>query len=333
MKRKSSVTLRRDLVELVEEIQFEDLNLAAEQIAPTVSVAKEAGRYPVLDRESRMKVMETRRKNDGSFPRSEWVWSDDSYITYEYGFEEPIDLTEALKDEEYIDQEEVSAELAYEGLMLGRESRVAEAVYNTTTFTGSTNTHGITNEWDDATNATPWADINTSALLIRGKAALPKSSLTLITSEDNIDFLVLTDEIKGYFQYSGQYADMLKSSIAAKAAFLAGYFGIKRVVPVISLYDTSNLASAASIGKFWSNEYAMLCYQPVGSKVGLKTQCLIKQLNWSEYSSDFIMEDYEEPSHRKMIIRAREHRGIKVNTDYGVLLTNCKTTVDSTTGI
>lgn len=332
MKRQSTVTLRNDLVTLVEEIQFEDLNLAAEIIAPTVPVSKEAGRYPVLDRESRMKVMDTRRKNDGSFPRSQWTWSDDSYLTYEHGFEEEIDLTEALRDAEYIDQEAVSAELSWQGLLLGRESRVAEALYNTTTFTGSTNTTAITNEWDDATNATPWADINSAALVIRGKCALPKSALTLITSEDNIEYAIHTDEVKGYFQYSGQYADMLKSPIAAKAAFLAGYFGIKKVIPVISLYDTSNLNSSASIGKFWSNEYAMLGYMGTGT-VGMKTQCLVKQLNWSAYASDFVMEEYEIPERRKTIIRAREHRGIKVNTDYGHLLTNVKTTVDSTTGV
>lgn len=332
MKRGTSVTLRNDLTELVEEIKFEDLNLAAEMIAPTVQVSKEAGRYPVLDRESRMKVMETRRHNDGSFPRSEWTWSDASYLTYEYGFEEEIDLTEALKDEEYLDQEEISAELAYQGLLLGRESRVAEALFNETTFTGATNTVGITHEWDDAANTTPWTNINAAALIVRAKCALPKSVLTLITSEDNIDYIVMSAEIKGYFQYSGQYADMLKSTIQAKAAFLAGYFGIKRVIPVQSLYDTSGLGSAANIGKFWSNEYAMLCYQPAGM-VNLKTQCVIKQLNWSAYSSNFVMEDYEVPERRKLIIRSRENRGIKVNTDYGCLLTNCKTTVDATTQI
>ena len=332
MKRGTGVTLRNDLVTLVEEIKFEDLNLAAEAIAPTVLVSKEAGRYPVLDRESRMKVMDTRRKNDGSFPRSEWTWSDDSYLTYEYGFEEEIDLTEEMKDEEYIDQEAVSAELAWQGLLLGRESRVAEALFNETTFSGATNTHDLTKEWDDAANAIPWSDIDTSAKIVRGKTALPKSVLTLITSEDNIEYLILTTEIKNYFQYSGSYADMLKSGIAVKAAFLAGYFGIKRVVPVQSLYDTSNLGSAASIGKFWSNEYAMLGYLPQGS-VGMKTQCLIKQLSWSRYSSNFIMEDYAIPEKRKMRIRAREHRGIKINTDYGCLLTNCKKTVNSVTQV
>lgn len=330
MRRGSSVTLRNDLVELVQEIEFEDLNLAAEEIAPTVQVSKVSGRYPVLARETRMKVMETRRKNDGSFPRSNWEWEDDTYVTYEYGFEEEIDLTEALADAEYIDQEAISAELSYQGLLLGRESRVAEALFNATTFASSTT--AITNEWDDATNATPWTDIDNAAKNIRAVCALPKSALTLVVSEDNIEYAIHTDEVKGYFQYSGQYADMLKSPILAKAAFLAGYFGIKKVKPVISLYDTSGLGSSASIGKFWSNEYAMLGYFSEGT-MGLKTQTLIKQLNWSAYSSDFVMEDYEEEKFRKMYIRSREHRGIKVNTDYGWLLSNVKTTVGSTTQV
>jgi hypothetical protein len=332
MKRSTSVTLRNDLTELVREIKFEDLNLTADFVAPVVSVIKDAGHYPVLDRESVMKVMETRRKNDGSFPRSEWKWSDDSYVTYEYGFEEEIDLTEALKDSEYINQEAESSELAWQGLLLGRESRVAEAMFNTTTFTGATNTDSITNGWDSAATCTPWKDIDDRAKIIRSKCALPKSALTLVTSEDNIEYMMLSAEVKGYFQYSGAYADLIKSTIKAKAAFLAGYLGIKRIVPVQSLYDTSGIGSSANIGKFWSNEYAMLCYQPEG-KVTLKTQCLIKQLNWSAYSTDFVMEEYEVPERRKLVIRAREHRGIKVNTDYGFLIQHCKTTVDTVTGV
>lgn len=334
MRRGSSVTLRNDLVTLVEEIQFEDLNLAAESIAPTVQVTKVSGRYPVLPRETRMKIMETRRHEDGTFPRSDWSWTDDVYVTYEYGFEEEIDLTEELKDAEYLDQEAISAELAWQGLLLGRESRIAEALFNTTTFSTGTaaDSTSITNEWDDATNATPWSDIDTAAKYIRGKCGLPKSTLTLVTSDDNIDYLIRTDEIKGKFQYSEGYATVLKSGLADKAAFLKAYFGIKNVIPTMALYDTTNLGSAANIGKFWSNEFAMLGYMGTGT-VNLKTQCLIKQLNWSAYSSNFIMEDYEKAENLKMYIRAREHRGIKINTDYGHLLQNCKTTVDSTTQI
>jgi hypothetical protein len=279
-----------------------------------------------------MKVMDTSRKHDGSFARSDWNWKDDSYYTQEYGFEESIDSVEALKDEEYIDHEAVSAELAYQGLLLGRESRVAEALYNTTTFTGSTNTLAITHEWDDATNAVPYSDVEAGFLQIRAKCAIPKSALTFITSDDNIEFICRTNEIKNLFQYNDDYGKMLKSGLDGKCKFLQAYFGVKRVIAVMSMYDTSNLESTASIGKFWSNEYAMLGYIKENN-VNLKTQTLIKQLNWAKYSSNFIMEDYEEPSRNKVIIRAREYNGIKVNADYGFLFSNCKTTVDSTTGI
>lgn len=34
-----------------------------------------------------------------------------------------------------------------------------------------------------------------------------------------------------------------------------------------------------------------------------------------------------------MVYRARQHRGILVNTNYGILIKNMKGTVDATTGI
>jgi hypothetical protein len=164
----TSVTLRNDLIDMVEEIQFEDLNLTAERIAPTVPVTEKAAEYPVLPREAKMKLYETRRHNDGSYTRGQYDWSSDTYICYEYGFEEPVDNVSKLENAKYLDEEAQAAARAYEALHLGRESRVASALLNTTTFTGATNTGTITNEWDDAANATPRADITAALLVLRG---------------------------------------------------------------------------------------------------------------------------------------------------------------------
>lgn len=329
--RASTVTIRRDLTEMAEEITFDELNLAAERVAPSVGVNKESGRYPVLPREAIMKVPDTRRHSDGSYPRGQWEWEDDNYVTYEYGFEESVDNVDQLRDEEFIDLEEESTELATTGLMLGRESRVASALMNTTTFTGSTNTTAITNEWDDAANATPWADINSAWSQIRGKCGLPKKSCSIVITDDLIDYFFLTTEVKNVTQYTS-YSQLLTSPRDAKARWMAEYLGVKEVIETRALYDTSGLASAASIGKFWTNEYiflGVLC--PAGSR--LKTRGVIKQLVWTPYSSDYIIEDYEEAKYNRKIIRCREYRGYKVNTDYGHLLTNAKTTVNATTGI
>lgn len=329
--RATSVTLRRDLTELVEEIQFSELNLTAEAIAPSVGVAAEAGRYPVLPREARMKVPDTRRHSDGSYEQGQWEWEDDSYLTYEYGFEEPIDNVDALRDAEFINHEEVAASLAYEGLMLGREARVATALLNTTTFTGTANLTTLSNEWDDSANVTAWADIDGVYQKIRGKCGLAKKQLTLILTDDLVDYFFLTTEVKNVSQYTS-YAGLLTAPRAAKLQWMADYLGIGKVIETSAIFDVSKLATATSIGKFWSNEYMFLgklC--PSGTR--LTTQGVIKQLVWSKYSSNYVVEDYDVPEKNRRVIRCREYRGIKVNTEYGVLIENAKTTVSSTTNI
>lgn len=325
--RSSGLTIRNDLTELAQEIDFSELGLVGDLIAPPVQVKKQVAAYPVLPREAKMKVPDTRRQNDGSYARGEWNWEEDTYFCREFGFEEPIDNVEAMKDEEFIDHEQVSTELAVEGLLLGRESRVATALQDTSVWTGSSNTTAITNEWDDATNATPYADIDAAAKKIRAKSGVRKEQLTVCLSDDLVDYAILTDEVKNRYQYT-QLGDILKSGLAEKAAFLKGYFGVKEVRVTRALYDTAGLASAASIGKFWSNEYIFvgkMC--PPGSN--LKTMGAIKQLVWTPYSNDYIVEDYEEEKYNRYVIRAREFRGIKQNTDFGHLLTNAKTTVSN----
>lgn len=323
-RRSSDVKLRMDLVEMTEEIQFEDLKLAGEQIAPTVSVSRDHGAYPVLPREARMKVMDTRRKADGTFQRSDWQWDEDTYATYEYGFEEPIDDVEALKDEEFINHEEVSAEFAKEGLFLGRESRLADALLNETKFAGKVTE--ISNPWDNSSAATPFEDIDAACKKLRSRLGFPKEMFSVALTDDLVEYAIKSDEVKGFFQYSGEYARVLRSSLDEKAAFLRSYFGVKEVIVTRALYDTSKLASSAKIGKFWSNEY-ILVFKKVPAPT-LKAQGLVKQLRWSKYGPDYIMEDYYVPESRQTIIRAREYRGLKIDTQYGQLLSNAKTEVE-----
>jgi len=319
----SAVTLRQDLTELMEEITFDELGLQADVIAPGVGVSEIAASFPVLPREVRMKVPDTARHSDGSYASGQWEWNQDAYICYEFGFQEPVDNVSNMVHSKFIDQEEISTQLAYEGLLLGRESRVASALFNTTTFTGATNTVAITHEWDDATNAVPLANIDAAYAILRAKCGLARSRMSLILSDDLIDYFFKTTEVVGLSKYTIIAQTMGK---AAKLQWMADYLGIKEVIETSALYDTAALSSAASIGKFWSNEYAMLCLLDKSS-TSLKTRGVIRQVVYSPYSSNYVLESYEKPDFNQTIIRAREYRGIKVMTDYGVLLTNMKTAV------
>ena len=321
----SGVTLRQDLVESVAELTFEDLNIAGERVLPSIGMPRVSGYWPVLPREAISKVPDTARAPDGSYVRGTWEWNRDNYNCYEYGYEEVVDMVSSKEWAEWINQEEVSAGLAWQKLLLARESRIAAAVFNASVFTGANDTLGITNEWDDAASATPWADINNAFIKFRAKTGMSKRILSLIITEDNVDFVLQCNEVKQSVQYTEAVPTMAR---ARKMQFLAEYFGIKELVEVMSLYDTAGLGADFSVGAFWSNEYGMLAYlspaTPSPKRLGLGSQPY-----WKEYATNYIMETYAIPSHNQEVIRAREHRGTKVNKDFGVLISNMKTTVES----
>ena len=64
------------------------------------------------------------------------------------------------KYRDYFDAEQVCTARAIDAVRRNAEKRIADLIFNATTWTGSTLTTGITHEWDDAANATPIVDVN-----------------------------------------------------------------------------------------------------------------------------------------------------------------------------
>lgn len=339
----AGVTLRNDLRELVEEISFDELNLQAEKILPSMGVGERAASYPVLPREAKMKIPDTSRSPNGTYSRGQWEWGTSSYTTEEYGHEEAVDLTQALENKNYLDEEEVSAQLAKEGLLLARESRVATALFNETAFAGTaiTNPSGdifteatnclltVKYEMDKAANAEPYAVFDLAWKVLRGKNGMAKDQYSAVMSDDLVDFILRTDEVMKSIIYVEPVVRMSKER---KRQFLADYLGIKEIVPISSIFDTSGLSQNANIAKFWSNEYCLLAKLSDGRKT-FRERCIGRQVVWTKYSPNYILEDYPEPQKNSRVIRAREYRGIVINTDYGILLKHMKGTVSTTTGI
>jgi hypothetical protein len=335
-------TLRNDLRELVEEISFDELNLQAEKILPSLGVVERAASYPVLPRESKMKIPDTSRSPNGTYSRGQWEWGTSSYTTEEYGHEEAVDLTQALENKNYLDEEEVSAQLAKEGLLLARESRVATALFNETAFAGTAITNpdnsiftGATDclltvkDAMDTADAAPYAVFDLAWKVLRGKNGLAKDQYSAIMSDDLVDFILRTNEVMSSVLY---VEPVVRMSRERKKQFLAEYLGLKEIVSVSSIFDTSGLSQSANIAKFWSNEYCLLAKLSDGRKT-FRERCIGRQVVWTKYSPNYIIEDYPEPQKNSRVIRAREYRGIVINTDYGILLSNMKDKVDATTGI
>jgi hypothetical protein len=188
--------------------------------------------------------------------------------------------------------------------------------------------HEITNAWDDATNADPIADIEAAALKVRLKSGMNMKMMTLIITDDVLNALVRCNKVKDDVKYTSFIQTLPQDQ---KAAWITSLFGLKKVIVVSGIYDTSGLNSTASIGRFWSNDYAFLGILSDGANT-LKNRNAIRQLRWSAFPKSYMLESYEQPEKDARIVRAKEYAGIKYNTDYGILIKNTKGTVNATTG-
>lgn len=326
----TGVTLRPDLKDMMDELKFEELNLQAEKIAPSVPVKTKTGDYPVMPRETKAKIPDTRRAKGGGYARGEWEWDQDTYSTREYGYEEFVDNVSALENADYLDEEKISSELAYEKLILAREARVAESIIDETYWAGSTNLEemGADDSWWAPATAKIYDPIDSAAQKIRAKSFLGKKMMTLIITDDALEKAFRCKELMDDSKYTVYLQTMPTET---KRVWLREYLGIKDVIVVSGLYDTAGLGQDAIAGRFWSNGFGFLGILSDGAKT-LKNRNAIRQLVWTRYAQDYVMETYPEPGKNAMIVRAREYRGIKRNKDYGVLIKGINHAPDSTTG-
>ena len=329
----SGISLRRDLMDLVEELSFPELNLIADIMFPAIHVSSPASQYPVLPRSVIMKIPDTSRAPGGTYSRGQWEWGAGVYTTTEFGHEEPVDLVSKIIHKDFIDEEEVSARLAVQGLLLGREARVASAVLDTAVFSLDKDHYDITNEWDGSATCTPWADINNAYLKCRSKCLLPKIMFELALSDDNVEFVIRSKEVKESVQYTDP---VVTYSVDKKRSFLANYFGVKAVRAVTAMYDSNGFGESATrtavAAKFWSNEHALLYLPSTGAQT-FKERCIGRQISFDPYAVNYTIDDYFEPQKKLKIIRACEYRGMIINLDYGCLINNMKGTVDAKTKI
>ena len=317
-----SVALRNDLKELMVESPWGDVEFMADKILTPISVKEQTGYIPKLPTSAGMKLLDLKREPRGTFQRGMWVWGASLYATFEYGYEEPIDNVEKLKNADIFNEEVVSTQIAEHQLKLAREKRVADAVYNTTTFTGAANTTTITEEWDDKTNADPYANITTGAAAMKTKCGAPRKTLHLLMNDVILRNIMRSDAVRSDIKYTKSIDELSEEN---QAALLTNFLGIKKIHVATSFYDTTNLGvEDATFSDIWSNEYMML-FVPAPNAQSWKVPGLGRQPVWSKFAPDYRVEAYDEPQTDSRIVRVREYRSEFINTKYGHLFTNCTT--------
>ena len=318
MGRYLGTALQNDVKDLIEESPLDLVEYQANAVLPEKTVTEKSGEIPVLSTSAGMKQLDLKRAPRSTFQRAEWVWGSANFVTYEYGYEEPIDNVEKLENSDIFNEEVVVANIARSQLMLAREKRVADAVFNATTFTGATKTKAITTEWSNIA-CTPYLNTTEVHDIMFAKNGIPRARCELLMNEIVFRNVMKSTEIQANLKYT---MPIDKMSEPEKRNLLAQYLGIKQVNIATSFADSTAIGiENAEFSRLWSNEYAMF-YFPCPNVDSWRVKGLGRQPVYAKFSPSYIIEDYPEPQSDSLIVRAREYRGEFINTMYGVLLSN-----------
>jgi len=298
----SLATLRPDLATFLEfDLEMQKAGFVSDQVFPIVDVASQAGSFGKIPLEELLQNRDTKRNPGSGYARGRFNFTSTSYACEEHGAEEPVDDREAKMYAEYFDAEAVSTARAFNAVLTNAEKRVADAVFNTTTWNGASLTTGITHEWDDATNAVPLTDVEAAVQKVYDGSGLWANAL--IINRKVFRNLRNCDQVIERINSAGAGSPSKASDVTVQ--MLAAVFDLPYIIVAGSSRNTAIEGQSATPGQVWSGEYAMVCKVATGAD--MREPCIGRTFHWSEDGSSVggTVETYRDENVRSNIVRVR----------------------------
>ena len=319
----SLATQRPDLATFFEfDLESEKAGYIATQVFPVVDVAMSSGNFGKIPIEQLLQQRETRRSPGSGYARGNWRFDPATYATYEHGAEEPVDDNEAKMYAEYFQAEQISTMRAYSAVLRNAEARVADAVFNTTTWTGSTLTTSITHEWDDATNAVPLTNVEAAVQKIYDNSGLWANALVI--NRKVFRNLRNCNQVVDRIESAGAGSPSKASDITTQ--MLAAAFDLDYIIVAGTSKNGSKEGQAATPTQIWSGEYAMVC--KIATSADMREPCIGRTFHWSADGSSIggTIESYRDETVRGDVIRVRHQTAeVVLYPEAGHLLSNITT--------
>lgn len=295
-------TLRPDLASFLEyDLESDRLGYVASRVFPVIDVASQAGVFGIIPVEQLLQQRTTGRAPGSGYSRGNFTFTTSTFACEEHGAEEPVDDRQAKMYREYFDAEQVSTMRAFSAVLRNAEQRVADAVFNTTTWTGSSLTTAITDEWDDIVNAVPITNVDAAVKKIYDNSGLWANAL--IVNQKVFRNLRRCAQIIDAIESNGAGDPSKQSDITAD--MLARVFDLDYVIVAGASKNGAKEGQTATPSQIWSDEYAMVCR--VATSADMAEPCIGRMFHWSEDGSSVggTVESYRDEIVRANIIRVR----------------------------
>lgn len=319
----SLATQRPDLATFLEfDLESEKAGYIATQVFPVIEVMAQAGNFGKIPIEQLLQQRDTKRAPGSGYSRGNWKFTPATYATEEHGAEEPVDDREAKMYADYFVAEQISTMRAFASVLRNAEARVADAVFNTTTWNGASLTTAVTNEWDDTANATPLTDVEAAVQKIYDNSGLWANALVI--NRKVFRNLRNCEQVIERINASGAGSPSKATDITVQ--MLAQVFDLPYIIVAGTSKNNAKEGQSASPTQIWSGEYAMVCKVATGPD--MREPCIGRTFHWSDDGSSIggTVESYREESVRADIIRVRHDVDeIVLYPEAGHLLSNITT--------
>ncbi len=298
----SLATLRPDLATFLEfDLESEKEGYIATEVFPMIDVASMSGTFGKIPIEQLLQQRETRRASGAGYARGSFKFETATYACEEHGAEEPIDDREAEAYAEYFDAEQISTLRAFSAVLRNAEQRVADAVFNATTWNGAALTTGITHEWDDAVNAVPATDVEAAVAKIYDNSGLWANALVI--NRKVFRNLRNCQSVIDRINSAGAGSPSKASDVTVD--MLKAVFDLDHIIVAGTSKNTAKEGQAATPTQIWSGEYAMVC--KIATSVDMREPCIGRCFHWSADGSSVggTVESYRDEPVRANIVRVR----------------------------
>ncbi len=319
----SLATLRPEFQSLLEfDLAMDRAGFIWSRVCPVFEVGKSAGTFGRIPVAQLLQNRSTNRTSDGGYSRGKWTFTTDSYATTEYGAEEPVDDREEALYASYFDAELIAAQRALDVVLRNAERRIADLIFNATTWTGASLTTSVSTPWDDLDSSTPLDDVEAAVRAVWASSGIWPNALVI----NRHVFRNLRNNVQVIERITASGAGQAAKPTDVTTSMLAQCFDLDQIIVAGGTKNAATEGQPISFGKIWSDEYAMVC--KVATSNDIREPSVGRVFHWGEDGSSVggTVEMYRDERVRADITRVRHDVAEKVMyKETGHLLSNITT--------
>lgn len=313
-------SLRPDLGSLYEfDLEQNKLGLIGYRVLPIMEVAKQSGTFGRIPSEQLAKLDSVVRASNANYNRVDFTFTQDTFATLEYGLEVPVDRRNSNLYKDYFDAEMVATQLAIHKVLLAAEVRVANAVFNTSTFTGAALTTAVGTAWSDLANSAPITNVFAASQKVRDNCG--QYANTLVCNRKVFRNLQRNTSIIDRIQSYGAGSPTKANDVTPQ--MVAACLDLEQVIVADSAYDSTKEGQSTTFSDIWSSSYAMVCR--IAKTNSINEVAMGRTFHWSEDGSQpgGAVESYYSEPVRGDVVRVRHEVMEKIiYAEAGHLLSN-----------